>query len=374
MDLERIGAVLVRGPNWLGDAVMAIPALRQLRRLFANGRLTIVCRRPIAGLYEDEGLADEIFLTDGSSLSALIRETLALRKFSRWDLAVLLQNAMSGALLARAAGARRVAGYPTDGRRILLRPVIPLDPEHKKRHQVHYYLEIAGYLERMLKGPADPDPQAITPDLHASGRDRALAAELLSNERVLAPEMAAAVAAESSVGLPNSFTPPIVALNPGATNSRAKRWDPSRFAAVADRLAQQFGSRTIIVGAEGDRDTATAVALAMKSPAAVLAGKTGISALKGVLSYSSLVVSNDTGTAHLAAALQIPTVVVFGPTEDFATKPLSPSAEVVRHPVDCSPCMLRDCPIDHRCMTGVTVQQVYEVACRKLDDSSAGQA
>jgi heptosyltransferase II len=377
MNLERIHRVLVRTPNWLGDAVIAVPALRQLRRLFAKAHVAIISKRSIAAVYEGEGLADEIFLTEGVSPFAFIRETARLRR-TPWDLAVLLQNAMSAALFARAAGARNVAGYPTDGRRILLGPVIPLDPAHSQKHQVHYYMGIAAHLDRLLTGNSKIDQINPIPDLRATTEDRAAAQRILSS---LGLSVVDACSTSSpgrvSIAAPIDVVPgtkmrqpadaaPLVALNPGATNSRAKRWLPERFAAVADRLAQRTGSRTVIVGTEGDRPVAESVASKMKTPAAVLAGQTSIRELKGVLSYAKLLVSNDTGAAHLAAALNIPTVVVFGPTEHFATRPVSEASRIVRHQVDCSPCMLRDCPIDHRCMTLVSVDEVYEASRRQL--------
>jgi heptosyltransferase-2 len=151
-------------------------------------------------------------------------------------------------------------------------------------------------------------------------------------------------------------------LNPGATNSRAKRWLPERFAAVGDALADRFGARIAIVGSAAERETAERVAALMRDPsaAAVLAGRTTIAELVGVLANATALVSNDTGPAHLGAALGVPTVTIFGPTERFATEPVGRRARSVDHPVECAPCMLRDCPIDHRCMTGVRVEEVLE--------------
>jgi heptosyltransferase-2 len=153
-----------------------------------------------------------------------------------------------------------------------------------------------------------------------------------------------------------------VALNPGATNSRAKQWPAERFAATADQLAIRDGLQTIIVGAAGDIAAANEVARQMRTPVISLAGRTSIAELKSVLACASLVISNDTGAAHVSAALGVPTVVVFGPTEHVATRPLADLATVVRHAVECSPCMLRDCPIDHRCMRRVATNDVYRAA------------
>jgi heptosyltransferase-2 len=348
--------ILVRAPNWVGDAVMAEPAIRRLRSLLSHAHLAILARPGVASLYEGEGLADEIIATDIRGAVDFIRESRQIRN-RRFDMAVLLQNAFGAALLSRAAGIRRVAGYPTDRRRLLLDPVIPLAPNYKTSHQVFYYLRIASVLESLLgyrehgDAPADEtkfSTEAITPRLSATAEASERAIRLLAGHGI-------------RTGRPDNA--PLLVLNPGATNSRAKQWLPERFAEVADRLAAETRFQTVIVGGSGDCDVARTVAGRMRTPAAVLAGKTDLSALKGVLAQAALLISNDTGAAHVGAALGIPTAVVFGPTEQFATHPYSSKAIVVRHPVECSPCMLRDCPIDHRCMTSVQVEDV----CRGVE-------
>jgi heptosyltransferase II len=354
--------IMVRAPNWVGDAVMALPALRELRRIFANEEITLVARPWVAGLFEGEGLADHVVaVRDGSGIlqktSCFINGARQLRR-DKFDLAVLFQNAFGAALFARVAGARRIAGYSTDRRRALLDIVIPFQPNRKTTHQVRYYLNIAATLENVFKGETGVDFEA-TPRLHVSD-------ELKEQGRSLLDE-AFAKAIESFAASPHrSVSPsPLLVLSPGATNSRAKRWLPERFAATADQLAERNGFQTVIVGTAGDVEAANEVASLMRSSTVVLAGRTSIAELKAILACASLVISNDTGTAHVSAALGVPTVVVFGPTEHFSTRPLSPAAVVVRHDVECSPCMLRDCPIDHRCMTGVTVDSVLSVIAQR---------
>jgi len=355
-----VGKVLIRAPNWIGDAVMAEPALRRLRGLFRDAHVAIIAPRPVADLYDGEGLADEIIVTNVRGVKSFIRECRRLGRL-QFDLAVLLQNAFSAALFAKASGIRRVAGYPTDGRRLLLNPVIALDRNHKAGHQVFYYMRIASGLESALTGageggnPAGGYPIAgeeVTPRLRATGESRDRAARLLAEQGIES-------GAQSGRG-------PLLLLNPGATNSRAKRWLPERFAEIADLLAAEMGFRTAIIGAAGDLEVAQRVAGRMRTGAAVLAGKTEIPEVKGLLAHASLLVSNDTVAAHIVAALHLPTVVIFGPTEHFATHPFSDHSTIVRHPVECSPCMLRDCPIDHRCMTGVQVGDVIQAVERLL--------
>jgi heptosyltransferase-2 len=352
MKLQSINRVMVRVPNWVGDAVMAEPALRELRRIFGESTITLVARRWVAGLLEGEGLADEFIPASDAqtfvqAATNFVRDARLLRR-KRFDLAVLLPNAFGAALLARVAGANNIAGYSTDGRRALLHFVVPFEPNYKSGHQVRYYLNIAAELERKLTGSDNVDIETAQPRLHVAEAERGRARVMLGKSGITTAE--------------SRTVSRIVALSPGATNSRAKRWLAERFAATADRLAEQNGFQTIIVGTAGDFEVAEEVARRMRSHAVVLAGRTNITDLKAVLACASLVISNDTGTAHVSAALGVPTVVVFGPTEHVSTRPLSDAVTIVRHDVECSPCMLRDCPIDHRCMTRVEVDNVYSAA------------
>jgi heptosyltransferase II len=364
MELDSIKRVMVRVPNWVGDAVIAVPALRELRRILARAHITFVARPWVSGLFDGEGIADAVIPVDdargfGESAKQFIRARRRLGR-ERFDLAVLLQNAFGAALLARTAGARVIAGYPTDARRLLLNLPVPFEPDYKARHQVFYYLNIAAHLERVLSGESCVDFDSAYPRLRATEEQKASARRLLSQ------------AGSASLTPGDSRHERFVAINPGATNSRAKQWLAERFAETADRLAARDGFRPVIIGTAGDIQAANEVASRMQTPALALAGQTSIAELKGVLACSSLVISNDTGTAHLSAALGVPTVVVFGPTDQTSTRPFSDIAAVVRHQVECSPCMLRDCPIDHRCMTRVEVDDVYRAARELLITAARG--
>lgn len=349
--------VFIRVPNWVGDAVMAIPALRELRRIFTEARITLVARPWVAGLFDGEGLADDLIpVEDSRGLTQSIKQFFVLAsrlRSERFDHAVLLQNAFGAALVARAAGAKDVTGYPTDGRRVMLHTTIPFQEDYKNRHQVFYYLNIAARLEEKLAGQTHID---LNNDLKSAEPRLSASEEAKEKMRQLLDEC------DIDKTFPHNR---ILAINPGATNSRAKQWLAERFAQAADLFAERDGFQTVIIGTAGDIPVAKEVASHMRTRAAILAGRTDIAELKAVLACSSLVLSNDTGAAHVSAALGVPTVVVFGPTEDFATRPFSPVAEVVRHQVECSPCMLRECPIDHRCMTRVEVNDVY-LAARRL--------
>jgi heptosyltransferase-2 len=336
---------------------MALPALRELRRIFAGSHITLAARPWVHGLFDGEGLADGfIQIADARGFRRaplFLSETSRIRR-EKFDLAVLLTNSFGSALAARAGGAKEIAGYATDARRVLLTQVIPFEPGYKTIHQVRFYLNIAARIETRITGSSSIDFEHCEPHLDADETQRKNARSLLRRFGV------------DVAGVPAG----ILVINPGATNSTAKRWPAERFAKTADSLSQQLGFRTVIVGTAGDKPVAEKVAREMRSGAAVIAGETSIAELKGVLACAQLVISNDTGTSHVSAALGIPTVVVFGPTEHVSTRPLSHLAAVVRHDVECSPCMLRECPIDHRCMTRVEVDDV-SAAARTLLASTA---
>lgn len=340
---------MIRLPNWVGDAVMAIPALRELRRIFRESQITLAGRPWVLGLFEGERLADDTIVIEDSNgavdrCARFFGETGRYRS-ERFDWAVLLTNSFATALAAFAGRAKRVAGYPTDSRKWLLNYAVPFQPAYKTLHQVNYYLNIASQVETAVAGRSSVDFERNEPRLD-SPPDTRLGLELLERFGI--------DAATAQRG--------ILAINPGATNSTAKRWPAERFARTADQFSEAYGFRTIIIGTTGDKPVALQVAEAMRSQPTVIAGETSIADLKALLKCVRLVISNDTGTSHVAAALGVPIVVVFGPTEHVVTRPLSNLATVVRHDVECSPCMLRECPIDHRCMTRVEVNDVYAAA------------
>jgi heptosyltransferase-2 len=344
-------ALVIRAPNWIGDAVMSLGAVRAVRRIAPGARIAVAARPWVAGIFEESGAVDEIVPLERRSWRDALAHARAIRA-GRYDAAVLLQNAFEAALVARLAGVRRVVGYPTDGRRLLLTDAVAMDREAEREHESHYYMQIAAALERAMRGTSSVDVSAPDCSLAPRAETRARGRQILEAE-----------------GIPPSA--PVVVLNPGATNSRAKQWLPERFAAVGDALGDRAGARVAVVGSAGEAATARRVASAMRDPsrAVVLAGRTSVSELIGVLSHAVALVSNDTGPAHLGAALGVPTVTIFGPTEQFATHPVGRRATIAHHPVDCAPCMLRDCPIDHRCMTRLAVEDVLRAVESVLSET-----
>jgi heptosyltransferase-2 len=335
-------AVLVLAPNWLGDAVMALPAVADVRRRFAASRLVVGARAGIADLFRLVPFVDEVVTLEWRGQfwkrGALDGDASRLRERGT-DVAVLFPNSFASAFLARRAGIAERWGYASDLRRRLLtrgarRP-------GRAMHQGEYYQALVQQLG-MENGPLEPEvvvpPTAID------------AASALLRERGW------------------SGTSPFVALAPGAAYGRAKQWIPAHVVRLVRMLVEEHGVTCVLVGSRGDAP-ATAAIRAAAGPALSdriidLAGATSLEGLAGVLSLAQACVSNDSGAMHLAAAVGTPVVAIFGPTIEAATRPLTRRggrADVLTHRVWCRPCMLRECPIDHRCMTGVTPDRVIGV-------------
>jgi heptosyltransferase-2 len=324
----EVHRLLVRAPNWLGDAVLSLPALRDLRRNFPAARVEVLARPRVAGLYE---AVEEV---DGVRSSADFRADVAAGR-GAFDAAVLFPNSFGSALALRVAGIAQRWGYATDGRAWLLTRHAPVPRAVRGRSQVYYYRAMLGAIG--LRVTATPDASLRCP---AAWRERGAA--LLGDE---------------------ASTGPWIGLSPGAFFGAAKRWLPERYAAAADLVARRLGARVAILGAAAERPIGEAIASAMRGPVRVLCGATGFPELLGVLSRLRVLLSNDSGPMHLAAALGVPVVAVFGPTDWRETAPVGPGAwRLVREPVHCSPCLLRECPIDHRCMRRVTAARVAEEA------------
>jgi len=338
-------SILVRSTNWIGDVVMSLPALRELRRLNPSSHLVVLAREWVSGLYQSQpDLADDLltFPDRRSSLRVIGR----IRGF---DQAVLLQNAFEAALLCFLARIPDRRGYSTDGRGILLTdratPRYGVNP----RHQVYYYLDLL-YLTGL--SPIDYRTAAgFVPDIR------------------IRPDATALQWADNFLGeVPGAHRRPLVGLNPGATFGPAKRWTADRYAALADRLIRETGGTVVIVGSKGETAIAEEIRREMKEVPVTAAGRTTIPQLLALLSRCSAFVTNDSGPMHLAAALDLPQVAIFGSTDEVATGPFSPKATVIHKHVECSPCLRKECPIDLRCFTRISVDEVFAAVMQKLEE------
>lgn len=336
--------ILVRTTNWVGDAVMTLPALRAVRRALPGARITLLARPWVSAVFEGEGVADRLLLYEpGRPRIAGWRKTATRLRAERFDAALLLQNAFEAALIARWAGIPLRAGYARDGRSALLtHPVAVPGRFDIPAHECYYYLEL---LRRLGIIAGLPEVGEIVLE-HAPARDQ-------GRQRL------------AELGLRMEEGAPIIGINAGAAFGTAKRWPAERFAAAGRELAGR-GARVVLFGAASERPLAEALEREIGPRAFSTAGRTSLAEFLEVVAGCDLFLTNDTGTMHLAAAARVPVVVIFGPTDDIATPPLGPVVRIVRNRVGCSPCKLRHCPLDHRCMLGVSVEQVLAACTEAL--------
>jgi heptosyltransferase-2 len=334
--------LVILSPNWLGDAVMALPAIADVRRAAPGATITVAARAAIAPLFR---------LVPGVDDTILLPKPAAMHDVARWralgaeladggfDAALLLPNSMHAALLVSRAGIPERWGYRAGWRGRLLTRAIA---RPSGLHQVASYQQLVAALG-YANGPAAP--------------------------RVRVPQDARDAAARLLTAEGWDGHAPLVGLAPGAAYGGAKRWPPARFGELAASLAAD-GVSCVMVGSAADAGTAAEVARAgpVGAPARLhdLVGRTDLSALAGVLTACRTLVTNDSGAMHLAAACGVGVTAVFGPTDDTATRPLGEAHAVLTHAVWCRPCMLRECPLDHQCMRGVEVGAVLASARRTL--------
>ena len=351
---EQIERVVVRGVNWVGDAVMTTPALRRLRRILPHAHITLATRAWAEGLFTDADFLDDLLIYNRRphDLRAVARQVREWRG-RRCDLALLFQNAFEAALIAAAARVPLRMGYATEGRRALLTNPLQIPHWRGERNEVFYYLNVIAELEVLLYGETKADEYEPQLTLNISDERRERAREFLSSQGV-------------------SMERPVIALCPGSTNSRAKRWPAERYAALGDRFVEESGANVLLIGSADELDVSSEVKSRMRQEPFMLTGRTDLAQAVAILSLADLLITNDTGPAHIAAALNCPTLVIFGPTDPRTTRPFSNVAEIIRRPPYCAPCMLRDCPIDHRCMTAISPEEVFERAGMMMKRSFAG--
>jgi lipopolysaccharide heptosyltransferase II len=314
--------ILIRSPNWLGDAVLSAPAVRAIKAGRPDARVTVLAPAKIFDFWKAVPEVDEVLpIAAGEGVLAVARKIR-----HRFDAAFVFPNSVRTGLEVWLAGIPRRIGYRRPWRGALINAVVPGPEPAPMVHEVHHYLAMARY--------AGADIASILNDSPA-------------------PPMPAG--------------PVHLGLVPGAEYGPAKRWMPESFAAVAKSVSEQTGARWRILGVEGDRAVAELIAAGLDGQCENLVGQTTLAELIGRLRECRLLLTNDTGAMHLAAHLGVPVVAIFGSTEDRLTGPLGPASRVLRHHAVCSPCFLRECPLDFRCMKSVTVEEVTAAVLEELN-------
>jgi len=336
--------LVILAPNWLGDAVMALPAIADVRRAAPAASISVAARASVAPLFALVPAVDDTLVLGDDEVGALASK--------RFDTALLLPNSTRAAIVTRRAGVPERWGYRTGWRGSLLTRAIPAP---RRIHQIEYYQ----HLVRALGFPNDPVEPSVTVSAVARDAGRSLLMESGWDGRT-----------------------PLVALAPGAAYGGAKRWPAEYFAELAAGLAGD-GVPCVIVGTAADGADLRGRVIFRVGTAKNhlspldLVGRTDIPTLAGVFANCRALVTNDSGAMHLAAAIGISVTALFGPTDERATsprlhlrpRPLPPSppagtevVTILTHPIWCRPCLLRECPLDHRCMRGIDVATVLEAA------------
>ncbi|UCF57191.1 MAG: lipopolysaccharide heptosyltransferase II [Deltaproteobacteria bacterium] len=337
IEKSNINCILIRATNWVGDVVMTIPALEAVRENFPASTLAVLARPWVIPLLENHPSVDQVLpLRKGkgylSRMVGTIRVAGLIRRM-RFDLAILFQNAFEAALLAYLGGVKFRVGYNTDGRGFLLSHAVIRDDEVLNLHQVEYYLSIL----RAMGWEAE----SRDPSLFVAEKDREAIQSLLSSERIEQ----------------NHF---LLGLSPGAVFGPAKRWPADRFSTIGDWAAQRWGAKVVVVGSEGEKDICMAVSQSMKHIPLNLCGRTTLGEAMALIERCHFFVTNDSGLMHIAAALNVPMVGIFGSTDPAATGPRSRKVRIVQHPVDCAPCLKPECPTDYRCMLSIKPDEVWK--------------
>jgi len=336
--------ILVRAPNWVGDAVMAIPALEGIRRARPGAEICVWARPAVADLFAGQPFADRILRYEFRDIHRgwLGRERLAgeLRR-EEFDVAVLLQNAFEAAWLTWRARIPERIGYARDGRgRLLTRAIRVPRKGEIPGHESHYYLEL-------LRGAGWIEDRPLIPAIRLSVSEQARNAAESILRRAGARESAWRCA-----------------IAPVASYGAAKCWPAERFTLLADRLISECDADVIFFGTPDEKEIAVGICSAMKSRAISLVGETSSGELAALFSSCSLFIGNDSGAMHVAAAAGLPVIGIFGPTDPQGTAPVTEQFTLIHEPVSCSPCFLRRCPVDHRCMERIAVDSVFAAALK----------
>ena len=335
---EKTKNILIRGTNWIGDVIMTLPAIAAVRKTCPHARISVLAKPWVADTYRICPEVDEVIIYKDPGVHRGIAGKYRLTwelKSKGFDLAIFLQNAIEAAIIAWLAGIPIRAGYNSDGRGILLTHSVKRTNEIRKVHQVYYYLEMLKSLGFQSTG------SNIKPKLNNDYLT--IAEDILNQYHVKKDDI-------------------LIGIAPGATYGPAKMWFPERFAAVADKLINDFSARVILFGSGKDRERTDLVQQHSKNNFINTAGETSLKEAIALIARCDLFISNDSGLMHLAGALDIPLVAIFGSTNPVTTSPVGEKSVVIYKDVSCSPCLKKVCPTDFRCMDLIGVDDVYDAA------------
>ena len=348
----KIDRILVRAVNWVGDTILTYPAVRRLKTRFPRSRLTVLVRDRLVDLWKTCPFVDEVIPFNQKrgweGVSEDLRLGLFLRK-RKFDLAVIFPRSFRSAYQIYLAGIPIRLGYRDEWRSFFLSDGIPRTELSLRVHRIHYYQKLIDALGSDTPGTDAPEAGRglDSPHLYLRDGDRHWAMERLN-----------------TLGLLDGR--PLIGMNPGATYGLAKCWYPDRFGELGRRLAQKRKAAVLLFGTRDERTMSQEILKQIGEGGVDFSGETDLLQLGAVLEQCRVLVTNDTGTMHVAAAAGTPVVAIFGPTDPITTGPWGEDHTIVEKEVDCRPCLRRICPTDHRCMKKITVDEVEAVIDRRL--------
>ncbi|CAN2045501.1 heptosyltransferase II [Candidatus Magnetomoraceae bacterium gMMP-1] len=341
--MKNIKKLLIRSTNWIGDAIMTTPAVRAIKKNFPGAEITMLAKPWVAPVFDNSPYVDHVIIYDDSGKHKGITGKFRLAKELKpcaFDAAILLQNAIEAAIITFLAKIPIRIGYNTDVRGLLLTHSIKCTPEIKKLHQTKYYLEI-------LKGAGFITDGTML-DLFLSRKDQVRAKEILK-----------------SCGISDKDL--IVGINPSATFGSAKQWFPERYARLADKIQQSYNAKIIIFGGPKDRMLGEKISEMMQHELINLCGKTSLEEAIALIEQCNLFITNDSGLMHIAAALDIPLIAIFGSTNPVTTGPWSDKSKIISISAQCSPCLKPECPlVHHKCMDEIKVDMVFKAVMEMM--------
>ncbi|MCC7201576.1 MAG: lipopolysaccharide heptosyltransferase II [Nitrospirae bacterium] len=340
--------ILIVAPNWLGDAVLALPAIAAIRQAIPASSVTILGLQHICDLFKESPYADNTLVYSGSLLSTV----KDIRKFG-FDTAILFPNSFRTAMLVYIARIPLRCGYIRDGRGPMLNIGIKVDAQTRKLTQTQYYLNLA---KSILWSPVLQRKMSAVSGEGVSAQMKTEWLYLSQDELQHAKETI------RSFDIQDGSL--IIGINPGAAYGSAKRWYPERFALVARTLVNQCGAKVILFGSRQEREIAAEIENLAGVPLINMAGKTTIRELMSLIKQCHIFITNDSGPMHIASALDVPVVAIFGSTDPEKTGPMGSRHVIIRKEAECSPCFKRNCPTDLRCMDSITVDDVLAGAKR----------
>ncbi len=331
--------IVVRAPNWVGDAILSVPSIESLSKNFPQAEIWIAAKEWVKDLFTSFTFIKGIISLPNLDTLKGLRGSAQNLKEAHFETGVLLTNSFSSAFLFCLAKIPERWGYVRDGRGVLLTKGVTPKSQEKLSHQLNYYLELISGL-----GLRTCRPEIRLP--------------LTQEEKNQAREIL--------LSINTDLRRPLVVLNPGASYGPAKRWPASRFAELAHLFQERKNAEILIIGSSDESELAESIVSIMTKKPLSLAGKTSLRLLAGLISHATLFVTNDSGPMHLANALKIPVTAVFGPTDPRLTGPFQKPAEVIKKDVPCWPCSYRECPFDHGCMMKIEPEEVFEASQKFL--------